>query len=102
MLKHCVFVNFKPGIPQDDRLAVLAGFKAVADDVEGLVDYAYGPNLDFENKSAAYGEGFIVTFTDRAAHLQYEAHPTHVRLGKQLVSMCQGGYDGIIVFDLEC
>lgn len=101
MLKHCVFVNFKEDSAPADRQAVLSGFAKVADDVPGMVDYCHGPNLDYENKSATYGDGFIVTFTDRDAHLAYENHPLHQELGARLVSMCVGGHDGIIVFDLE-
>jgi len=101
MLKHCVFVNFQTRYSKVERNSVLAGFAEVANDVPGLIDFCFGANLDFENKSADYGDGFIVTFKDRDAHLAYERHPHHVTLGSKLVSMCVGGYDGIIVFDLE-
>lgn len=101
MLKHCVFVTFKPEHTQAERDAVLAGFAAVADYVPGMLDYCYGPNLDYENKSAAYKDGFIVTFADREAHLAYENHPLHQELGARMVGMCEGGHDGILVFDLE-
>lgn len=102
MLKHCVFVQFKSEYTSAQRLAALEAFKVVGEDVEGMLDFAHGPNRDFENKSPAYGEGFIITFRDRAAHLEYERHPTHVRLGQDLVAMCEGGYDGIMVYDLDC
>ena len=101
MLKHCVFVNFQTRYSKVERNSVLAGFAEVANDVPGLLDFCFGANLDFENKSADYGNGFIVTFKDRDAHLAYERHPHHVTLGSKLVSMCVGEYDGIIVFDLE-
>lgn len=101
MLKHCVFVQFKPEHAQAARDAVLAGFAKVSEDVPGMLDYCYGPNRDFENKSAVYRDGFIVTFTDRDAHLAYEAHPLHQEIGSKMVEMCEGGHAGIIVFDLE-
>lgn len=101
MLKHCVFVKFQPIFSQEERDAVLAGFAQVAEDVPGMLDFCYGPNLDFENKSSEYSDGFIATFDHREAHLAYENHPLHVALGTQLISMCEGGYDGIVVFDLD-
>ena len=101
MLKHCVFVSFRPEISEEDRQRVLSGFGELVDEVEGMLDYAHGPNLDFENKSSDYDSGFVITFRDRAAHLAYETHPTHIALGNELVSMCKGGHRGIIVFDLE-
>jgi quinol monooxygenase YgiN len=101
MLKHCVFVNFKPEHTQAERDEILAGFAQVGKDVPGMLDYCYGPNRDFENKSADYRDGFIVTFEDRAALSAYDSHPMHQDLGSKMVSMCVGGHDGIIVFDLE-
>lgn len=101
MLKHCVFVNFKSEHTQAERDAVLAGFATVANHVPGMLDYCFGPNHDYENKSAAYKDGFIVTFADRETHLAYENHPLHQELGAKMVGMCEGGHDGIIVFDME-
>ncbi len=100
MLKHCVFVKFRDDTDLKSRARVLAGFGELVDKVDGMLAYDFGPNLDFENKSQDYSDGFIVTFRDRAAHLEYENHPRHQELGKELVSMCKGGYAGILVFDL--
>ncbi len=101
MLKHCVFVNLKDDVHPAERDAVLSGFGTLVGEVDGMLDYSYGPNLDFEAKSADYAWGFIVTFRDRTAHLAYERHPKHVELGLQLVEMCKDGHAGISVFDLE-
>lgn len=101
MLKHCVFVKFAAHHPSAERTRVLGGFGEVARDVPVMLDFCFGENLDFENKSDEYGDGFIVTFQDRSAHLAYERHPLHLALGAELVAMCEGGHDGIMVFDLE-
>ena len=102
MLKHCVFVQFRDNVPAKDKQRVLAGFGDLVSQVDGMEDYAWGPNRDFEDKSGRYGDGFVVTFRDREAHLRYENHPVHQALGAEMVSMCEGGHDGIIVFDIEC
>ena len=101
MLKHCVFVSFLDEIEVKTRMDILGEFGKLVDEIDGMIDYTYGPNLDFENKSEAFADGFIVTFRDRSAHLAYEAHPLHIELGNMLVSLCKGGHDGIIVFDLQ-
>jgi hypothetical protein len=101
MLKHCVFVNFQSKFTATECNTMLAKFEGIGKDVPGMLDYAFGPNLDFEKMSAQYTNGFIITFQDRAAHLAYETHPDHLRLGAKMVEMCNGGVDGIIVFDLE-
>lgn len=102
MLAHCVFLNFRPEHDQSARMAVLEGLGELKDEVDGMLAYHFGPNLDFEKKSADYEEGFIVFFRDREAHLAYERHPRHVELGGQLVAMCEGGADGIMVYDIDC
>ena len=101
MLKHCVFLNFKPDFTKDDRTEVFECLAGLTDEISGLKSVKYGENLDFENKSTEYSDGFIATFTDRQAHHEYESHPEHVKAGARLVEMCVGGYDGIIVFDLD-
>ncbi len=101
MLAHCVFLNFAEAHSPTDRMAVLQELGKLVGEVEGMVSFHYGPNLDFENKTQDHGEGFIVMFEDRDAHLRYEQHPRHIELGGQLVAMCVGGADGILVYDLE-
>ena len=87
MLKHCVFVNLKEDVDAEAREAVLSGFGTLVGEIDGMLDYCRGPNLDFEAKSPDYSWGFIVTFRDRTAHLAYEQHPRqprHVLDGKKL------------------
>lgn len=101
MLKHCVFVKFDAAAVASDRQQVLVDLGSLVGEIDGMMDYSHGPNLDFEKKSPGFSYGFICTFKDRAAHLVYETHPKHVALGSRLVEMCEGGHQGIMVFDLE-
>ncbi len=101
MLIHCVFCNIRPDAPRADLAAVYADFASLVGVVPGMLSFQSGPNRDYENKSPAHGEGFVVTFADRAAHLAYDAHPLHQAAGARLCDLCAGGYDGIVVYDLE-
>lgn len=101
MLKHCVFLNFKLGYTEAEHTEIFEQLSSLSNEIDGLKSVEYGKNLDFENKSSEYSDGFIATFSNREAHLQYEAHPVHVKAGARLVEMCVGGGDGIIVFDLD-
>ena len=87
-------LDFKDINAYKNLAETLATFEEIADDVPGMLDFSHGPNLDFEQKSAGFSGGFIITFTDRAAHLEYETHPLHISQGAKLVSMCEGGADG--------
>ncbi|MDB9951514.1 Dabb family protein [Candidatus Thioglobus sp.] len=101
MIKHCVFLNFKSEISESEQFDVFEGLSNLKNQVEGLNDFEYGNNLDFEQKSADYNSGFIASFENRQALLEYNEHPEHALLGSKLVSMCKGGHQGIIVFDIE-
>ena len=101
MLKHCVFLNFKTEISQSEQFDVFEGLSRLKDQVKGLVEFEYGNNLDFEQKSASYNSGFIASFESHQALLEYNENPEHALLGSKLVSMCKGGHKGIIVFDIE-
>lgn len=101
MLVHCVFLNFSDNFSLKERLSVLQKLGELVEEVEGMLEFRFGPNLDFENKTPLHREGFVVTFRDREAHLRYEQHPKHVELGKQLVEMCVGGANGILVYDIS-
>ncbi len=101
MLQHCVFCDIRADA---DLTAVADVMRRLADlvpDVEGMIAFQFGPNRDYEAKSARYSLGFICTFRDRAAHLAYDTHPAHQAAGRDLVALCKGGADGIMVFDLE-
>lgn len=101
MLKHCVFVNFKAEISDELRRSTVSAFAELMGQIDGMVDFSAGRNLDFEGKSPAYPWGFIVSFANRAALAAYDANPLHQKYGAQLVARAEGGHAGIIVFDLH-
>ena len=101
MIKHCVFLNFKSETSESEQFDIFEGLSMLKDQIEGLVEFEYGNNLDFEHKSADYNSGFIASFENCQALLEYNEHPEHVLLGAKLVSMCKDGHQGIIVFDIE-
>lgn len=100
-LQHCVFLSFEAHHSAEARADVLSSLEAIKSALPGMLGYTFGPNRDYEQKSQGFSDGFIVTFKDRAALADYAAHPLHQAFGAKLVSMCNGGADGIMVFDLE-
>ena len=101
MIKHCVFLNFKSEISESEQFDIFEGLSNLKNQVEGLNDFEYGNNLDFEQKSADYNSGFIASFESHKSLLEYTKHPDHILLGSKLVSMCKDRHQGIIVFDIE-
>jgi Stress responsive A/B Barrel Domain len=101
MIEHCVFCEIRPDAAAEALDSVFERLGSLLAVVDGMTDFRSGPNRDFENKSGRYNFGFICTFRDREAHLAYERHPVHAAAGGDLVGLCAGGYDGIMVYDLE-
>jgi hypothetical protein len=98
---HCVFCNFHGDASEADRRAVLEGLQALALSLPGVLAFYHGPNRDFEDKSADYDAGFVIRFADKAALELYAENQEHKALGGKLCDLCDGGADGIIVYDLE-
>jgi hypothetical protein len=85
-----------------DRLEqVLADLRNFVDGLHGCSGFHHGPNRDFENKSPGFAIGFTLDAQDAEALAAYAVHPTHRKIGAELVGFCEGGADGIIVFDIE-
>ena len=100
MIRHCVLLNLASGhdlAPVETPMRILA---ALVGEIDGMLEFSWGPNRDYEAKSQQYHCGFVAVFRDRDAHLAYENHPDHVRAGGMLIAACKGGYDGIFVADL--
>jgi hypothetical protein len=101
MLLHCVFCAIPPDADHSELLAVMDELGALRAEVEGMLDFRHGPNRDYEAKSPRHPYGFVIAFRDRAAHLAYDGHPRHKAAGARLVALCEGGYGGIVVYDIE-
>lgn len=101
MILHCVFCNFRDDTAENARAAAIIALEAFSRGLDGVLAFDHGPNRDFELKSQEYDQGFVIRFTDASALQTYAEHPTHKELGGQLASLCRGGGEGIIVFDLD-
>ena len=84
-----------------ERAEVFEGLSNLSMSLDGILSFEVGPNRDFEGKSPDYSDGFVIRFTDKGALARYAEHPEHLALGAKLFTICEGGADGIIVFDLD-
>lgn len=70
------------------------------DVVTGLVDASFGPNVSPEGKSRGFDDGFNMDFKGVAARDPYLDYPEHKKAGAQLVSLLEGGREGLMVLTL--
>ena len=100
MIRHCVFVKFRADISEADKQAVYNQLNDLRDVITGVLAAPFGPNISPEGKNRGYDDGFIMDFADQSVRDAYLVHPQHREAGKALVSLLEGGRDGLMVFDL--
>lgn len=101
MIRHCVFLNLRSDHDAAELALVYDGLETLCTQLPNTSAFVGGPNRDFEKTSQNYASGFTIDFHDADALRTYAEHPEHRALGARLVAQCNGGGDGIIVFDLD-
>jgi hypothetical protein len=101
MIRHCVFVRFRPEISADERAEIYAGLNALVGQIDGLLTANFGANVSPEGLAQGFNDGFIMDLANQAARDRYLTDPAHQAAGSKLVAALQGGRDGLIVFDME-
>jgi len=102
MIRHCVFVRFRPEVERSERDAILSDIAALKQRLGGIQAVHVGANVSpEEGMDKGFSEGFIVDFRDAAARDAYLVDAAHQAAGARLVAAADGGITGILVYDLE-
>lgn len=101
MIHHCVFIRFRPEISVATKRALWAELQALVGEVPGLREVRAGANARYEDLDHGFADGFIAVFDGRTALAAYQAHPAHQATGAKLVQAALGGFQGLMVFDLD-
>lgn len=101
MIRHCVFIRFRPTVSEPEKASLLAEIAALKPRIPGFLAAHIGRNVSPETgMDKGYAEGFIVDFANAAARDAYLVDPEHQKTGAKLVAAATGGADGILVYDL--
>lgn len=101
MIRHCVFVNFRPAVSRTERAAIYSDLAGLKSKLEGMLGFEAGPNVNPEGLGHGFDEGFFIDFRDATARDAYLIHPEHQATGARIVGAAEGGLQGIFVFDFE-
>jgi hypothetical protein len=101
MIRHCVFVKFRPDVSADERADIYAGLAALVGTIPGLLRADFGGNVSPEGHAKGFNDGFIMDLEDAEARDRYLTDPAHKAAGARLVAALEGGTEGLLVFDLE-
>ena len=100
MIRHCVFLRFRPAVSRAERDAIYADLAALRAELPGMLDFRAGPNVSPEGLGKGFDEGFVADFHDAASRDAYLKNPKHRAIGARIAAATEGGPDGILVFDL--
>ncbi|MDB5506480.1 MAG: Dabb [Devosia sp.] len=101
MIRHCVWAKFRADISATEKQEIHDQLAALGAVIGGILKSDFGPNVSPEGLGRGYNDGFTMDFRDAEARDAYLVHPDHQAAGGRLVAACDGGRDGILVFDLE-
>ena len=102
MIRHCVFIRFKPTISAAYKAELFREIEALKGRLAGMLAVHVGANVSpEEGMDKGFSDGFIVDFADSFSRDAYLADPEHRQTGARLVAAAEGGVAGILVYDLE-
>lgn len=100
MIRHIVFIRFKPEMTDAMIAALFDELYPIKDKLPGVLSITSGKSESPEQMERGYMHGFVVDFVDWDALQAYQDHPDHKILGGKLVANAVAGIDDILVFDL--
>lgn len=83
-VRHVVVFKYKPGTTAAQIQEVTDAFRALQEQIPGLVSFEHGVNHSPEGKNLGFTHVYLLTFTDAAARDAYLPHPRHEAFGQVL------------------
>lgn len=100
MIRHIVLLRFRAEVTPAERDALMAELDGLRERVPGMASFTTLGNVSPETPVAhGFLDGFAADFADAAARDAYLVDPAHRAIGARLVAACEGGTEGLIVFD---
>jgi len=102
MIRHCVFIRFKPETSQARIDELFGNIDALKHHLTGVLAVHVGKNVSPETgMDKHYSNGFIVDFDDAESRDVYLKDAQHQAVGAQLVEAAVGRVDDIMIYDLK-
>ena len=101
MIRHVVLFKLKSGVDTATVENVFSALKELAHKIPGIISISTGRDNSPEGLQRGHSHGFTVDFVNGAARDAYLPHPAHQAVGAMIVSITEGGVDGICVVDWE-
>jgi hypothetical protein len=83
-LRHVVVFKYKAGATEAQIRQVTDAFRALKDQIPGIVSFEHGVNNSPEGRNLGFTHVYVLTFEDAAARDAYLPHPAHQQFGALL------------------
>jgi hypothetical protein len=96
MFVHAVYFWLREDLSEQDKKTFADGLRALGT-IEQVQQAHFGRPADTDRPviDRSYSWSEILTFADRAAHDQYQTHPTH----KRFVDRCATFWTKVVIYD---
>jgi hypothetical protein len=99
MIVHMVLMRVRRNVQMMEVQRAFAALAGLQRQVPGILGFSVGPNISPEALERGFTHGFTMGFKDVLARDGYLHHPETARVRGLLLSVLEGGVDGLLVFD---
>jgi hypothetical protein len=96
-IKHIAFFKFKSSCTAADIADTWRLIEALPQQIPGILDFTWGPNLSTEGLDQGFTHSFVMVFESAAARDAYLPHPAH----QAVVTKIMPRLESVIVCDHE-
>ena len=96
-VRHVVVFKYTPEATEAQIAAITDAFRALKDEIPGIVSFEHGVNNSPEGKNQGFTHVYLMTFENVAARDAYLPHPEHEKFGTFLRS--HGILEDVFVVD---
>lgn len=83
-VRHVVIFKYKETATDAQIQEITDAFKALKDQIPGIIDFEHGVNDSPEGKNLGFTHAYLMTFENAEARDVYLPHPKHAEFGKLL------------------
>jgi len=99
MIVHMVLMRVRRNVQMMEVQRAFAALAGLQRQVPGILGFSCGPNNSPEGLERTFTHGFTMGFKDAPARDAFLRHPETHRVRGLLLSVLEGGVDGLLVFD---
>lgn len=84
MILHLATFGWRPGVSNDDVVAVSEALSSLPDQIPELLSYRFGPDLGLREGNAAFAVAAVLESPEALS--AYLDHPEHLRIVKEFIA----------------